>query len=55
MLGGGLTEANKGDFSFALECLGLMLFDPDVQRRCFPAAAKLIRGVTKFDTYIRNN
>jgi len=35
--------------------LGLVVFDLDVQRRRFPAAAKLNRGVTEFDTYIRYN
>jgi hypothetical protein len=37
------------------ECLGLLLFNFDVQRRRVPTAAKLERGVTEFDTYIRNN
>ena len=32
-----------------------MLFGLDVQRRRFPTAAKLERGVTEFDTYICNN
>jgi hypothetical protein len=44
-----------GNVDTALECLGLLLFDLDAQRRRFPAAAKLDRGVTEFDTYIRNN
>lgn len=44
-----------GNVDKALECLGLVLFDLDVQRRRFSAAAKLERGVTEFDTYIRNN
>ena len=44
-----------GNVDKALECLGLLLFDLDVQRRRFPVAAKLERGVTEFDTYIRNN
>lgn len=44
-----------GNVDKALECLGLLLFDLDVQRRRFPTAAKLVRGVTEFDTYIRNN
>jgi hypothetical protein len=35
--------------------LGVLLFDLDVHRRRFPTAAKLERGVTEFDTYIRNN
>jgi len=37
------------------ECLGLVLFDLDVLRRRLPTAAKLTRGVTEFDTFIRNN
>ena len=44
-----------GNVEKALECLGLVLFDLDVQRRRFPAVAKLNRGVIEFDTYIRNN
>src|SRR5712691_6746833 len=44
-----------GNVDKALECLGLLLFDLEVQRRRFPVAAKLDRGVTEFDTYIRNN
>lgn len=44
-----------GNVEKALECLGLVLFDLDVLRRRFPAAAKLTRGVTEFDTYVRNN
>ncbi len=44
-----------GNVDKALECLGLLLFDLDVQRRRFPVAAKLERSVTEFDTYIRNN
>jgi hypothetical protein len=44
-----------GNVDKALECLGLVLFDLDAQRRRFPTAAKLERGVTEFDTYIRNN
>ena len=44
-----------GNVDKALECLGLVLYDLDVQRRRFPTAAKLERGVTEFDTYIRNN
>lgn len=44
-----------GNVDKALECLGLLLFDLDVQRRRFPTATKLERGVTEFDTYIRNN
>lgn len=44
-----------GNVDSALECLGLLLFDLDVQRRRIPVAAKLERGVTEFDTYIRNN
>ena len=44
-----------GNVEKAFECLGLVLFDLDVQRRRFPAAAKLNRGITEFDTYIRNN
>ncbi|HEV8718617.1 MAG TPA: hypothetical protein VGX03_38090 [Candidatus Binatia bacterium] len=31
------------------------MFDLEVQRRRFTVAAKLERGVTEFDTYIRNN
>ena len=44
-----------GNVEKALECLGLLLFDLDGQSRRFPAAAKLTRGVTEFDGYIRNN
>ena len=44
-----------GNVDKALECLGLLLFDLEAQRRRFPTAAKLDRGVTEFDTYIRNN
>ncbi len=44
-----------GNVDNALECLGVLLFDLDVYRRRFPTAAKLERGVTEFDTYIRNN
>ena len=44
-----------GNVNNALECLGTLLFDLDVQRRRFSTAAKLERGVTEFDTYIRNN
>jgi hypothetical protein len=44
-----------GNVDKALECVGLLLFDLDVQRCRFPVAAKLERGVTEFDTYIRNN
>jgi hypothetical protein len=44
-----------GNVEKALECLGLVLFDLDVQHHRFPAAAKLSRGVTEFGTYIRNN
>ncbi|MBI3302755.1 MAG: ISKra4 family transposase [Deltaproteobacteria bacterium] len=44
-----------GNVDKALESLGLLLFDLEVQRRRFPAAAKLDRGITEFDTYIRNN
>ena len=44
-----------GNVDKALECLGLLLFDLEAQRRRFPVAAKLERGVTEFDTYIRNN
>jgi hypothetical protein len=44
-----------GNVDKALECLGLLLFDLDLHRRRFPVAAKLERGVTEFDTYIRNN
>jgi hypothetical protein len=44
-----------GNVDKALECLGVLLFDLDVHRRRFPTAAKLERGVTEFDTYIRNN
>jgi hypothetical protein len=43
-----------GNVNKALECLGLLLFDLEGQRRRFPVAAKLDRGVTEFDTYIRN-
>jgi hypothetical protein len=44
-----------GHVDKALECLGLLLFDLEAHRRRFPVAAKLERGVTEFDTYIRNN
>jgi len=44
-----------GNVDKALECVGLVLFDLDVLRRRFLPAAKLNRGVTEFDTYIRNN
>ena len=44
-----------GNVEKALECLGLVVFDLDVQRRRFPTAAKLNRSVTEFETYIRNN
>jgi hypothetical protein len=44
-----------GNVDQALECPGWLLFDLEVQRRRFPTAAKLERGVTEFDTYIRNN
>jgi len=44
-----------GNVDKALECLGLLLFDLEAQRHRFPVAAKLERGVTEFDTYIRNN
>lgn len=33
----------------------MLLFDLDTQRCRFPVAAKLERGLTEFDTYIRNN
>ena len=33
----------------------MLLFDLEVQRRRWPVAAKLERGVTEFDTYVRNN
>lgn len=36
-----------GNVEKALECLGLVVFDLDVQRRRFPAAAKLNRSVTE--------
>jgi len=45
-----LQQQNK-----ALECVGLLLFDLEAHRRRFLVAAKLERGVTEFDTYIRNN
>jgi hypothetical protein len=44
-----------GNVEKALECLGLLLFDLEVQSWHLPAAAKLTRGVTEFDMYIRNN
>lgn len=44
-----------GNVAKALECLGVLLFDLDTQRRRFPTAAKLELGVAEFDTYIRNN
>ena len=44
-----------GNVDKALECLGLLLFDLEAQRRRFPVAAKLDRGVTEFDPSIRNN
>ena len=44
-----------GNVDKALECLGLLLFALDTQHRRFPLVAKLERGVTEFDTYIRNN
>ena len=44
-----------GNVDQALECLGLLVFELDVQRRRFPTAIKLDRGVTELDTYIRNN
>jgi hypothetical protein len=44
-----------GNVDKALECLGLLLFELEAQRRRFPITAKLERGVTEFDTYIRNN
>jgi hypothetical protein len=44
-----------GNVDKALECLGLLLFNLEAQRHRFPVAAKLERGVTEFDTYIRNN
>jgi len=44
-----------GNLEQALECLGLLLFELDLQRRRSTAAAKLDRGVTEFETYIRNN
>ena len=44
-----------GNVDNALECRGLVLFDLDTQRQRFPTAAKLERGMTEFDTYIRNN
>jgi hypothetical protein len=42
-----------GNIEKALECVGLLLFDLEAHR--FPVAVKLERGVTEFDTYIRNN
>jgi hypothetical protein len=44
-----------GNVEKALECLGLVLFDLDVQRRRFASASKLERSVSEFETYIRNN
>ena len=44
-----------GNVDQALECLGLLVFELDVQRRRFSTALKLDRGVTELDTYIRNN
>ena len=44
-----------GNVDKALECVGVLLFDLEAQRRRFPIVAKLERGVTEFDTYIRNN
>jgi hypothetical protein len=43
-----------GNVDKALECLGLLLFDLEGHRRRFPVAAKLDRGVTELDTYIRD-
>jgi hypothetical protein len=36
-----------GNVDKALECLGLLLFDLEVQRRRFPVAAKLERGAVQ--------
>jgi hypothetical protein len=44
-----------GNVEKALECLGLVLFDLDIQRRRFASASKLERSVREFETYIRNN
>ncbi len=44
-----------GKVDDALESLGQLLFDLNLRRRSSPAAAKLVRGATEFNTYIRNN
>lgn len=51
----GNIEKWHGNIEKALECVGLLLFDLETHRHRFPVAAKLERGVTEFDTYIRNN
>jgi hypothetical protein len=38
----------QGNVDKACECLGLLLFELEAQHHCFPAAAKLVRGVTEF-------
>lgn len=44
-----------GNVEMALERLESLLFDLDLNRRRSPAIAKLLRSVTEFETYIRNN
>ena len=44
-----------GNVEMALERLKNLLFDLDRNRRRSPAIAKLLRSVTEFETYIRNN
>jgi len=44
-----------GNVDAALECLESLLLDLDPRRSGSPAAAKLQRSATEFDTYIRNN
>jgi hypothetical protein len=42
-----------GNVDKALECVGLVLFDLDVQRRRFPSAIKLERSLTEFEIYMQ--
>jgi hypothetical protein len=44
-----------GNVEMALERLENLLFDLDRNRGRSPAIAKLLRSVTEFETYIRNN
>jgi hypothetical protein len=44
-----------GNVDVALERLDSLSFNLDINRQSLEAVAKLLRSVTEFDTYIRNN